>query len=560
MCALGILINFGEQSATGDHGGFSYPELENYKQHHIMFKNQPKGLIPAALSNMGERFGYYIMNAVLVLFLCSKFGLSQETSTLIYSVFYAGIYVLSLVGGFIADRTQNYKRTIIQGLCIMTLGYVVLSIPILATPTNTSWLLTLTCCALFFIAFGNGLFKGNLQAIVGQLYDNPRYAANRDSGFQIFYVFINIGGLIAPFVAPLLRSWWLNANDMVYNAQFPAMCHQYLSTTDPATLDNINEIYAMATAVGSQAGQNLQEFCTQYLNVFNTGVHYSFIASVAAMLISLVIFICTKRGLPNPVRKEAAQTVKYTPQEKAAMAKEIRQRMYALFAVLGIAIFFWFSFHQNGTSMTLFAQDFVDTSLIPPEIWQAVNPFFVIVLTPIVMLIFSVLASHGKPISTPRKIAIGMGLAGIAYLFLTIFSLIKGYPSGTEFRAEEAAGMDVVKAGWWVLILYYFFMTVAELFISPLGLSFVSKVAPRHLQGLCQGLWLGATAVGNLMLWIGPLVYNKYPIWVAWVMFLSVCLISMIIMLSIVKWLERVTADQPAEAPKAIQTEEENVI
>lgn len=429
-----------------------------------MFKDHPKGLIPAALSNMGERFGYYIMNAVLVLFLCSKFGLSEETSTLIYSFFYAGIYVLSLVGGFIADRTRNYKRTIIQGLCVMTLGYIVLAIPVLATPENTTWLLTLTCVALFFIAFGNGLFKGNLQAIVGQLYDNPRYAAKRDSGFQIFYVFINIGGLIAPFVAPMLRSWWLGVNDMTYNAQFPALCHQYLSVTDPSTMTNINELMAMASAVGLQAGQNLQEFCSEYLNVFNTGVHYSFIASVAAMLISLCIFIATKKQLPNPAPKEAAQVVNYTAAEKQAMAREIKQRMYALAAVLGIAIFFWFSFHQNGTSMSLFARDFVDTSAIAPEIWQAVNPFFVIVLTPVIMLIFGNLAKKGKEISTPRKIAIGMGLAGVAYLFMMVFSMFMDYPSGTEFREMEAAGVAVVKAGWWVLILYYFFMTVAELF------------------------------------------------------------------------------------------------
>ena len=188
-----------------------------------MFANHPKGLIPAALSNMGERFGYYIMNAVLVLFLCSKFGLSGDESALIYSFFYAGIYILSLVGGLIADKTSNFKGTIIAGLIVMTLGYAVLAVPIMADKGNTSWLLALTCCALFLIAFGNGLFKGNLQAIVGQLYDNPRYSAQRDSGFQIFYVFINIGGLIAPFVAPMLRSWWLNANDMVYNADFPEM-------------------------------------------------------------------------------------------------------------------------------------------------------------------------------------------------------------------------------------------------------------------------------------------------------------------------------------------------
>ena len=194
-----------------------------------MFKNQPKGLIPAALSNMGERFGYYIMNAVLVLFLCSKFGLSEETSALVYSFFYAGIYVLSLVGGIIADRTQNYKGTIISGLIVMTIGYVVLAFPIFATPENQTWLLTLTCGALFLIAFGNGLFKGNLQAIVGQLYDNPRYASQRDAGFQIFYVFINLGGVVAPFVAPLLRSWWLSENGLMYNAELPALCHGFLA-------------------------------------------------------------------------------------------------------------------------------------------------------------------------------------------------------------------------------------------------------------------------------------------------------------------------------------------
>lgn len=346
-----------------------------------MFKNHPKGLIPAALSNMGERFGYYIMNAVLVLFLCSKFGLSEEKSTLIYSFFYAGIYVLGLVGGLIADRTQNYKRTIISGLIVMTLGYCVLSVPILATPQNTTWLLTLTCCALFFIAFGNGLFKGNLQAIVGQLYDNPRYAAQRDSGFQIFYVFINIGGLIAPFVAPMLRSWWLNVHNLSYNAEFPALCHQYLNASDSMSGEMIDNFYALVTQAGGTVSDNLSAFCQQYLEVFNTGIHYSFIASVAAMLISLLVFVVSRKGLPNPGKKEREEAVSYTAEEKRRMAQEIKQRMYALFAVLGIAIFFWFSFHQNGTSLSIFARDFVRTDMIAPEIWQAVNPFFVIVLT-----------------------------------------------------------------------------------------------------------------------------------------------------------------------------------
>lgn len=506
-----------------------------------MFKDQPKGLIPAALSNMGERFGYYIMNAVLVLFLCSKFGLSEETSTLIYSFFYAGIYLLSLVGGVIADRTQNYKGTIISGLIVMCSGYVLLSIPILSTSENISWLLPMTCFALFLIAFGNGLFKGNLQAIVGQLYDNPKYASKRDSGFQIFYVFINVGGLIAPFVAPMLRSWWLGVHNLTYNAKLPALCHEYLSVTDNMSTENIDNLYALITATGGNAAGDIQAFCSQYLEVFNTGVHYSFIASVAAMVISLAIFLIYKKGLPNPSVKAKASSVTISDEERRAMAKEIKQRMLALFAVLGVVIFFWFSFHQNGTSLSLFARDFVDTSSIAPEIWQAVNPFFVIVLTPVVMALFAMLSRRGIEISTPKKIAIGMGLAGLAFLFLAIFSAVENYPSATDFRAlpvSETAGM---LAGPWVLILLYFFLTVAELFISPLGLSFVSKVAPAHMQGLCQGLWLGATALGNLLLWIGPLMYNAWPLWKCWGVFLIVCLISMGVMFGMVKWLERVT-------------------
>lgn len=332
-----------------------------------MFKGHPKGLIAAALANMGERFGYYIMNAVLVLFLCSKFGLSEETSGTIYSFFYAGIYLLALVGGAIADRTQNYKGTIRTGLIIMATGYVLLSIPILATSTNIAWLLPLTCFALFMIAFGNGLFKGNLQAIVGQLYDDFEAEAakqgpealkiaksKRDSGFQIFYVFINVGGLIAPFIAPLLREWWLGANGMAYNAQLPALCHEFINNgtqMSQAALDNLN---ALMTAAGGNVAE-LTSACQNYLQIFNEGIHYSFIASVVAMVISLIIFVAYQRRFPTPGKKTKVESQSYTTEEKRAMAKEIKQRMAALFAVLGIVIFFWFSFHQNGMSLSLHA-------------------------------------------------------------------------------------------------------------------------------------------------------------------------------------------------------------
>lgn len=528
-------------------------------------KEHPKGLIAAALSNMGERFGYYIMNAVLLLFLVSKFGLSDSTAGLIYSVFYFGIYVLSLVGGIIADRTQNYNRTIQFGLIIMAVGYVALAIPLFSkdasgiiADSTGSWLgiLIFTCFALLCIAFGNGLFKGNLQALVGQMYDNfeaeaakkgPEALAEakdkRDSGFQIFYVFINIGGVIAPFVAPMLRNWWLKAHDFIYNADMPALCHQFLSNNE--VTQKFSETMANSIVEGATMPSDLVAFSSQYIDVFNTGVHFSFIASVAAMLISLTIFFMTKKKFPQPTKKAKAETVNYTAEEKQAMAKEIKQRMAALFAVLGIAIFFWLSFHQNGQSLTVFARDFVITDSLPAEIWQALNPLYVIILTPVIMVVFGALARKGKAVSTPRKIAYGMGIAGCAYLFLMILSITCNYPSGEVFRALDAAGMEaagLAKSGPWVLIVTYFFLTVAELFISPLGLSFVSKVAPRHMVGLCQGLWLGATAIGNLFIFVGPIMYNAWPIWICWGVFLAICLVSMSIMFGMVKWLEKVTA------------------
>ena len=520
-------------------------------------KKHPKGLISAALSNMGERFGYYIMNAVLLLFLCSKFGISDDAAGWIYAVFYFLIYVLSLPGGILADKLQNYKGIIMLGLIVMATGYAILSVPVFGGNPGSvpTWILVLTCFALVLIAAGNGLFKGNLQAIVGQLYDNYEAEAakkgpeelaiaksRRDSGFQIFYVFINIGGVIAPFVAPLLRSALLKMDGFIYNADLPRLCHGFIENTLKGDdLQNLNTLAQSSVIGGNQVG-DMANFCTSYLESFNTGVHYSFIASALAMLISLCIFVATRKVLPNPVKKvkEAASAVK--EEVVNADAKEIKQRMYALFAVLGVAVFFWFSFHQNGQSLSVFARDFCNTSSIAPEIWQCINPFFVIVLTPIIMIVFASLARKGKEISTPRKIAFGMFLAACAYLFLIAISVNNGFPSGTEFKSMPEAMKESMKAGPWVLIVTYFFLTVSELFISPLGLSFVSKVAPSHLQGVCQGLWLCATAIGNLFIALGVTMLNSFPQqWQCWAVFAAFCLISMGVMLGIVKWLERVT-------------------
>ena len=523
-------------------------------------RDHPKGLIPAAIANMGERFGYYIMNAVLLLFLCSKFGISDDLAGWIYAVFYFLIYVLSLPGGLIADRTQKYKGTIIAGLLVMALGYGMLSIPVFSDQTDggVSWILVFTCFALLVIAFGNGLFKGNLQAIVGQMYDNFEAEAakkgpealkiaksRRDSGFQIFYVFINIGGVVAPFIAPLLREFWLKAHNLAYNADLPRLCHKFINDAAGMSAGDTANLTELAGKVGFE-GTIDSSFCNSYLEIFNTGVHFSFIASVVAMLISLAVFAWVMKRLPTPVKKAKATNV--TSQEAQSDATEIRQRMYALFAVLAVVVFFWFSFHQNGQALSVFARDFVTTDNVAPEIWQCINPFFVIVLTPIIMFVFAALAKNKKEVSTPKKIAFGMMITALAYIFLIVVSILNNYPSGEEFKSLDEAVKMSMKTGPYVLILTYFFLTVAELFISPLGLSFVSKIAPRHLQGICQGLWLSSTAIGNLFIALGVTMLNQFPQqWMCWAVFAGFCLLSMTVMLSMVKWLERVTADAPAK-------------
>jgi POT family proton-dependent oligopeptide transporter len=228
-------------------------------------------------------------------------------------------------------------------------------------------------------------------------------------------------------------------------------------------------------------------------------------------------------------------------------AKEVKQRLYALFAVFGVVIFFWFSFHQNGLTLTFFAKDYTDLSGIVinlglvtiqgAEIFQSINPIFIVLLTPIIMAVFGWLRARGKEPSTPKKIAIGMFIAALAYVVMAVGSL--GLPLKTEVDAMGGL-TDAQRVTPMLLIGTYFILTVAELFISPLGISFVSKVAPPQYQGIMQGGWLGATAIGNQLLFIGAIFYGSVPMWLTWTVFVIACLISMFTMLFMLRWLERV--------------------
>ena len=514
-----------------------------------MFKNHPKGLLAAALANMGERFGFYTMMAILVLFLQAKFGLTGTNAGIIYSIFYFSIYILAFVGGLIADKTRNYKGTILTGLVLMAVGYFLIALPSPTPSPNKVLFLTLTCIGLFVIAFGNGLFKGNLQALVGQMYDNPTYGKMRDSGFSLFYMFINVGAIFAPLAAIGVRNWWLGKFGYLYNSDLPSLCHAHLDGSINA--EATESFTTMANSVSSAPVTDLTTFANDYLNVFTTGFHYAFAVAIFAMAISLGIYLMNKKKFPNP--KKVVKSGENIDADAIVMeAKEVKQRLYALFAVFGVVIFFWLSFHQNGLTLTFFAKEYTDLSsmkislgsfsLQGAEIFQSINPFFVVFLTPVVLFLFGWLRKRGKEPSTPKKIAYGMLIAALGFLVMAVVSYFHDLPLHSAINPEEGGVPldESLKVTPLLLIVTYFILTVAELFISPLGISFVSKVAPPQYQGVMQGGWLGATAIGNSLLFVGAVLYDSIPIWMTWTLFVVACTFSMFIMIFMLKWLEKV--------------------
>lgn len=609
-----------------------------------MLKNHPKGLLVAFFSNMGERFGFYTMMAILVLFLQAKFGLSAEKAGEIYSWFYFGIYALALLGGILADSTKKYKLVILAGIIIMFAGYIIMTVPGMS--------LTVTVIGLMIIALGNGLFKGNLQAVVGQMYDDPKYSKLRDTAFMIFYMGINVGAFFAPFAANGMRNWWLKTNGFAHDGTLPSLCHQYIN----GTLTDTGVFQQLADKVNfSGPVTDLSAFAHTYLEVFSKGYNYAFGVAAVAMVISLLVYVIFNRLLPAKevkVSSSASEKVDFKPVPliTAALAmgitatvlqllkqvdwatgfafgffagfvtwiilnsrKEERARITALVLVFFVVIFFWMSFHQNGLTFTLFARDYtvkqvgMFTNLfftlpsmlavigsiagivlllkkdiqikakvtggilfilsflvtlffltgfdpttilsrlftafgprnsIAPEVFQSFNPLFIVALTFPVMGAFAWMNRKGIEPSTPKKIGIGMTIAALGFIVILIASI--GAPSPASLAGSPVADTDRVSPYW--LMSSYLILTVAELFLSPMGLSFVSKVAPSRFQGLMQGGWLLATAVGNKLLFIGTLFWDKVALSTLWLIFIVCCLLSATFIFSILKRLEKAAA------------------
>ena len=503
-----------------------------------MFKGHPKGLFALALANTGERFGYYTMVAVFALFLRANFGLDAGLAGTIYSTFLGLVYFMPLIGGILADKF-GFGRMVTIGITIMFAGYLLLSVPL----GGDTLAMVAMLGALVLISVGTGLFKGNLQVMVGNLYDDPKYADKRDSAFSLFYMAINIGALFAPTAAVEIKEW-------------------------------------AETSLGYSS---------------NDAYHFSFAVACASLILSMAIYYIfrpTFRHVEGGVRKAGVVNT-----EEELTPAETKARVVALCLVFAVVIFFWMAFHQNGLALTYFADEFtaktsegvqsmafnvwilvvvivavyaafsafqseskngklaswaVVLAAVAFLVWKALNvsgsvdvsapifqhfnPFYVVALTPVSMAIFGSLAKKGKEPSAPRKIAYGMLIAGLGFAVMAFGSF--GLLTPDEQAAAGANG-TFVSANW--LISTYLVLTFAELLLSPMGISFVSKVAPPKLKGMMMGGWFVATAIGNMLVAVGGLLWGGLPLWIVWSVFIVLCLISAAFMFAMMKRLESAT-------------------
>lgn len=680
-----------------------------------MAKNHPKGLLVLALTNMGERFGYYTMLAILVLYLQAKFGFSSSVTSWIYGAFLAMVYFLPLLGGIVADKLLGYGRTILIGIAIMFGGYLLLAMPF----GTAAFGIGIMALSLFLISAGTGLFKGNLQALVGKLYDDPRYSRNRDMAFSIFYMFINIGAFFAPSMGNFITNSQLKGEGFYYDAKIPTdfvalndkvvdedtfVAEYAAQHPDFASLDAEAKTQALSDAKKkkgvmfpedeakvlfnlklagmrqySASGKISEEehpewfisaeeyevmynqrkdasilaqqesvrvkvkdaviddpdllasenegndtrlksspenfayiFADNYVTrSLSVSYSWAFVVACFSLLISIAIFlIFRKTWKAADVTVKQAQAVAKEIGQKTAVPEmskaEVRERMIALILVFIVVIFFWMAFHQNGLTLTFFARDYTQSKVDPgmysffrlevlipfivfmygiylstfgllggkkqpkkgivllvlgliglilafvfgtkesqqitPQIFQQFNPFFIILLTPVTVGIFAALAQKRKEPSAPRKIGYGMILAAVGFMVMLVCTLFNVLPDPSSLNGPIAGG---VSPAW--LIGTYGVLTLAELFLSPMGLSFVSKVAPPQYAGLMQGGWLAATAAGNLLVGVMGALWDKIPMVVFWIVLIASCLVSGAFIFSVMKRLERATGDAPAK-------------
>jgi proton-dependent oligopeptide transporter, POT family len=465
------------------------------------FFGHPWGLSTLFFTEMWERFSYYGMRALLILFMTAPIaagGLGFDTAKAgpIYALYVSSVYLLSLPGGWVADRVLGLRRAVFVGGVVIMSGHICLAIPSLAT----------FYAGLVLIALGTGLLKGNAAALVGQLYAPED--VRRDAGFSIYYIGINTGAFVAPFV-----TGWLAQSDtfrgllasMGFNPEsawhwgFGAAAVgmflglvQYVVGGRHLSPEGLRPVRPSDPAVAARVDRQVRLVGLAVLGVLLAGT--ALVASGAVTLDPEAISRNFKWAL-------LGVTVAFFGWVflVAEWSREERKRL-VLIAILFVAsTIFWMAYEQAGSTLNLFADRSTDNTIFghafPSSWYQALTPFFIITLAPVFAVLWVRLGRRDP--SSPVKFAIALAMLGLG------FAVMVG-------AASAAAGGARVSPLW--LVLSYLLQTTGELCLSPVGLSAMSKLAPVRIAGLIMGVWYLSISVGNYLAGMASSVYETVPL------------------------------------------------
>jgi POT family proton-dependent oligopeptide transporter len=450
------------------------------------FFGHPRGLATLFFTEMWERFSYYGLRPLLILFMSAAlmdggFGFDRTQASAIVGIYAASVYLASLPGGWVADRLLGLRRAIMLGAVLITSGHLSIGLSGLAGPSVGKIFFFL---GLVLIVLGTGLLKPNISAIVGDLY--PEGGARRDAGFSIFYMGINIGA----FLGQLVTGWLGEAVGWHYGfgaagvGMFLGLVVFWMTarkTLGPLGLD--------ITRHPDPAVHERQQRTVKLSMLFGLGI-LAFVFGLAASGALTIDAQALGRYMTYVLVGLALGFFAYVF-VAGGLDRDDRKRIGVIVVLFIFAAIFWAAFEQAPTSLNLFARDFTDRQLggfeVPATWFQSVNSFFIVLCAPLFAWLWVSLARRGVDLSSPTKFALGLALAGVGF-FIMIFAANRIVASG---------GTELVSP-WW-LVASYFFQTLGELCLSPVGLSSMTKLSPRKYVGQMMGIWFLATSVGNLI-------------------------------------------------------------
>ena len=427
-------------------------------------KGHPPGLYMMFFAELWERFCFYGMRALLALYVVQQFGKAQEEASLSYGAFTALVYATGIFGGYVADRVLGFRRSILLGGLIMALGEFMLLIP-----TETAFL-----GGLATIVVGNGLFKPNISSLVGKLYgeDDPR----RDSGFTIFYMGINVGALAAPVLCAAVSHYMgtVGADGVVvpdYRWGF--------GMAGAGMLLGLVTFLIGGGLLKGEGGPPKDRNPMTALTVVVVGC--------AATVPAIFFLLSNKEVAFYLLLTLAAGVVGYLLYTGVTLGKVVRQRITALIVLLFANALFWACFEQAGNSLNFFAQNHVGNREVLGvtflfEWFQSVNPVYIVLFGPVFAWLWVWLARRKLNPSIPTKFGLGLVQVGLGFGVILL---------AIDWFESRSLAMFVQ------LFLVYFLHTTAELCISPVGLSMVTKLAPAHITGLVMGAWFLSISMGN---------------------------------------------------------------